>query len=101
MPRTHRRFSREVKMQIVEAIINGAAVSDVAKANELHPELARKWVREFRKSQVEAFSGKNLLRSENARIAQLERQLGQMAAEQIALKKALRRIKELAREKSG
>lgn len=99
MPRVYRRFSREFKMQIVDAVLQGAAVSVVAKANELHPELVRKWVRDFRQYQKEAFAGRGRAYTDDAKIAQLERQLGQVAAENIALKKALRRIKELAREK--
>jgi len=100
MPRVHRRFSREFKMQVVEAILGGAAVSAVAKAHELHPELVRKWVRDFRQYQKDAFAGRGRAYTDNAKIGELERQLGQLAAENIVLKKALRRIKELAREKS-
>ena len=99
MPRVYRRFSREFKMQIVAAVLQGAAVSIVAKANDLHPELVRKWVRDFRQYQKDAFAGRGRAYTDDAKIAQLERQLGQVAAENIALKKALRRIKELAREK--
>jgi len=99
MPRVYRRFSREFKMQIVDAILQGAAISVVAKAHELHPELVRKWVRDFRQYQKEAFAGRGHAYTDDAKVAQLERQLGQVAAENIALKKALRRIKELAREK--
>ena len=98
MSRVHRRFSREFKVQIVDAILHGAAVGVVAKANELHPELVRKWVRDFRQYQKEAFAGRGRAYTDDAKVAQLERQLGQVAAENIALKKALRRIKELARE---
>ena len=48
MPRSYRRFSREFKMAIVESILKGAVASQVAKANELHPEVVRKWVRDFK-----------------------------------------------------
>lgn len=98
MSRVPRRFSREFKMQVVDAVLQGAAVGVVAKANELHPELLRKWVRDFRQYQKEAFAGRGRAYTDDAKVAQLERQLGQVAAENIALKKALRRIKGLARE---
>ncbi len=101
MPRVHRRFSPEFKQQVIESVLNGAVVSAVAKAKELHPELVRKWVRDFRQAQLTAFAGRTSERAENARIVKLERELGQIAAENFALKKALRRIKELAREKGG
>ena len=89
MPRVYRRFSREFKMQIVAAVLQGAAVSIVAKANDLHPELVRKWVRDFRQYQKDAFAGRGRAYTDDAKIAQLERQLGQVAAENIALKKSL------------
>lgn len=87
MSRVPRRFSREFKMQVVDAVLQGAAVGVVAKANELHPELLRKWVRDFRQYQKEAFAGRGRAYTDDAKVAQLERQLGQVAAENIALKK--------------
>ena len=55
MPRIYRRFTREFKTQIAEAILNDAVASHVAKANELHPEVVRNWVRDFKKCQKDAF----------------------------------------------
>lgn len=101
MPRVHRRFPPDFKKQVVESILNGAVVSEVAKSKDLHPELVRKWVRDFRQTQLDALAGRTSERAENAKIVKLERELGQIAAENFALKKALRRIKELAREKGG
>ena len=48
MPRTYRRFSREFKMQIVDSILKGAVAGQIAKANDLHPEVVRKLVRDFK-----------------------------------------------------
>ena len=101
MPRVSRRFTREFKMQIVDAILNGAVASHVAKANDLHPEVVRKWVRDFKKYQKDAFAGRGQAYTDNAKVGELERQLGQLAAENLILKKALRRIKELARERGA
>lgn len=100
MPRVYRRFSREFKMQIVDAILKGAKVSQIAKVNELHPEVVRKWVRDFKQYQADAFAGRGKAYTDNAKIGELERQLGQLAAENLILKKALRRIKEVARERT-
>ena len=74
MPRTY-RYRREFKMQIVDSILKGAVASAVAKANDLHPEVVRKWVRDFK-----AYT-------DSANVGELERQLGQMAAEHLVLKK--------------
>src|SRR5271165_5526214 len=101
MPRVYRRFSREFKMTVVDAVLKGGAVSQIAKSNELHPEVVRKWVRDFKKYQKDAFAGRGKAYTDNAKIGELERQLGQLAAENLILKKALRRIKELARERGA
>lgn len=101
MPRSYRRFSREFKMQIVESILKGAVASQVAKANDLHPEVVRKWVRDFKAYQKDAFAGRGKAYTDNAKVGELERQLGQVAAENLVLKKALQRIKDLARERGA
>ena len=101
MPRSHRRFSREFKMQIVESILKGAVASQVAKANDLHPEVVRKWVRDFKAYQKDAFAGRGNAYTESAKVGELQRQLGQMAAENLVLKKALQCIKDLARDKGA
>ena len=87
MPRSYRRFSREFKMQIVESILKGTVASQVAKANDLHPEVVRKWVRDFKAYQKDTFAGRGKAYTDNAKVGELERQLGQMAAENLVLKK--------------
>ena len=67
MPRVYRRFSREFKMQIVDAILKGGKVSQIAKANELHPEVVRKWVRDFK-----AIPGRCICRSRQSLHRQCE-----------------------------
>jgi len=44
-------------MQIVDAVLKGTPASQVAKANDLHPESVRCWVRDFKKYQKDAFAG--------------------------------------------
>ena len=99
MSRVYRRFSKEFKMQIVDAVLKGTPASQVAKANDLHPESVRCWVRDFKKYQKDAFAGRGNAYTDNAKIGELQRQLGQLAAENIVLKKALGRIRDLARER--
>ncbi|MGC1380066.1 MAG: transposase [Candidatus Baltobacteraceae bacterium] len=68
MPRSYRRFSREFKMQIVESILKGAVASQVAKANDLHSEVVRKWVRDFKAYQKDVFAGRGKAYTDNAKI---------------------------------
>jgi transposase-like protein len=99
MPRVYRRFSKEFKLQIVDAVLKGTPASQIAKANDLHPETVRCWVRDFRRYPKDAFAGRGNTYTDSAKVNELQRQLGQLAAENMVLKKALGRIKELAREK--
>lgn len=98
MPREYRRFNKEFKMQLIDAVLKGAPASQVAKANDMHAETLRKWVRDFKKYQKDAFAGRGNAYTDSAKVSELQRQLGQVAAENLILKKAIRRIKELARE---
>lgn len=87
MPRVYRRFSKEFKMQIVDAVLKGTPASQVAKANDLHPESVRVWVRDFKKYQKDAFAGRGNAYTETAKVSELQRQLGQLATENMVLKK--------------
>lgn len=99
MPRVYRRFSKEFKMQIVDAVLKGTPASQIALTNELHPETVRNWVRAFKKYQKDAFAGRGNAYTDSAKVYELQRQLGQLAAENIVLKKALGRIRDVARER--
>ena len=70
-------------MQIVESILKGAVATQVAKANDLHPEVVRKWVRDFKAYQKDAFAGRGKAYTDNAKVGELERQLGQRAARSV------------------
>lgn len=52
MGRTRRNFSSEEKLKMVMAVIqDGKAVSDVAKENNVHPNMILNWKKEFQKTQ--------------------------------------------------
>ena len=58
-------------------------------------------MRDFKAYPKDAFAGRGKAYTDNAKVGELERQLGQMAAENLVLKKALQRIKDLARERGA
>ena len=48
MGRTRRTFTAEEKLKVVMAVIqDGKAVSDVAKENNIHPNMILNWKKEF------------------------------------------------------
>ena|SRR5579864_854249 len=97
MARTRRIFSREFKIQILRELDAGATIAETARAHELHPETIYKWRREHHKYSARAFAGRGHAYTDEAKIAQLERTLGQLAAENALLKKAIKYLEDWRR----
>jgi transposase len=92
MGRVRRRFSREFKVQVLREIEAGKQLAQAGREHEVHPNQIRKWQDEHRVYAEKAFSGNGSAYTEEARIAELERTLGQMTMENALLKKALTRL---------
>jgi transposase len=101
MPTQRRSFDKEFKYQILREIDAGTTVASVAREHGVHPETIRLWKRQQRKYGDRAFAGNGNSYSDEAKIAQLERTLGQMAAENALLKKAIKTLQQLSRKSDG
>lgn len=101
MPTQRRTFDKEFKYQILREIDAGTTVASVAREHGVHPETIRLWKRQQRKYGERAFAGNGNAYSDEAKIAQLERTLGQMAAENALLKKAINTLQQLSRKGDG
>lgn len=78
-------------------IENGAKQAEVCRKYDIHPVLVSQWRRIYDKNPDTAFSGKGNLYKEDARIAELERLVGKLYAENDFLKKALSTLEKRAR----
>lgn len=99
--KTRRTFTKEFKLSILREIDAGASIPQVARAHDVHPETIRNWRRSEKKYGERSFAGRGRAYTDEARIAQLERTLGQLTLENSLLKKALAMLKELEREQRG
>jgi transposase len=90
MATQRRLFDKEIKLQVLREIDAGSTVAAVAREHGVHPETIRLWKRRIRKYGDRAFAGNGNAYSDEAKIAQLERTLGQMAAENALLIKPSR-----------
>jgi transposase len=94
------QYSRELKMSAMRALDAGETGGQVARKFAVSPKLLEKWRAEWRAKGEEAFPGggrkPRLQRSlsDQQRIAELERKIGQMAMENDFLKKLLQHFKE-------
>ncbi len=79
----------------------GSTIAELARAHDVHPETIRVWSKMERKYGVKSFAGRGRAYTEEARIAQLERALGQSTLEISLLKKVLASFKELDRRNGG
>jgi transposase-like protein len=87
-----RRHSRDFKLQVVRQIINGEkSRAQICREHDLAERVVSRWKEEYLERGEAAFAPKAVSHDQQleARIAQLERFCGQLAAENDALKKTL------------
>lgn len=77
---------------------SGKKLAQIARENEIHPSLICNWKKEFSKDPENAFGGNGNTYKTEARIAELERLVGQLYAENKFLKKALKTLEKNIQE---
>ena len=84
-----RSFSREYKLEAVKLIQDrGVTVAQAARDLDIHENVLRKWVREFRTDPQQAFPGHGQMKPEQLEIERLRREVIKLKAERDILKKA-------------
>lgn len=96
-----RRFSREFKLQVIHQVEAGKSIAQAAREYQLHPGLIAKWRTAHREYAERAFAGHGNQYRDEARIAELERLVGQLTMENALLKKALLRLEGQLRRPNG
>jgi transposase len=94
MGMSRRKFSKEVKVAAIRRLESGASAAEVARAFEVNANMIHRWRKEFREGPGNAFSGAGKRRWDEAKVAQLERKVGQQTLEIDFLKGCLQRIEE-------
>jgi transposase len=87
--KTRRHYTREFKIAVVRDIETGKSLAQVSRENGIHPTLIVKWKNEYFANPEKAFSGNGRVYKDQARMAELERLVGRLYAENEFLKKAL------------
>jgi transposase len=89
MSTTRRKFTREFKTQVVREVEAGRTVAQAAREHQVHPTQINHWRRDLRRYGERAFAGNGRAYTDEARVAALERKVGQLTMENDFLKKAL------------
>lgn len=84
-----RSFTREFKLEAVRLVSErGLSVSQAARDLDIHENVLRKWVRQYREDPAHAFPGAGQMKPEQAEVAQLKNEIRKLKAERDILKKA-------------
>ena len=98
MKKTRRRYDRAFKISVVAELESGKPLAQIAREHSIHPALPSRWREELAENPEKAFSGNGNQYKDQARIAELERLLGQAHAEIELLKKAFAMTQKKVRE---
>jgi transposase len=98
MSKARTNYTKEFKMAIMSQVESGIPVAQVARENGLHPQLVFRWKKEFMNNPEKAFAGSGHPYKEQAKIAEYERTIGRLYAENEFLKKTLEKFSERAEE---
>jgi len=80
-----RTYTRDFKISVIREVEMGKTLAQVSRENEIHPVV--KWKKEYFRDPENAFRGNGRAYKEQARIAELERLVGQLYAENEFLKR--------------
>lgn len=94
-----RAYIREFKLSVL-AELQDKTIAQVSKKHNVHPSVIRRWRREYKESPAKAFIGKGNLWKMEAKLAEKDRLIGQLYAENEFLKKTAERLKQLRIEEA-
>ena len=95
MPRKRRSFSAEFKAQVVLELISGKkSLMEASREYNIKDTVLSRWKQEFVAKATQVFEQPQEVQEKEARIAELERKVGQQALEIDFLKGCLQRIEE-------
>ena len=94
-----RQFSREFKLSILKELETKRLV-EVSRAHNIAPSTVSGWRKDYEANPKESFSGQGNIWKEDAKLAEKDRLIGQLYAENAFLKKVYERLKQrIAEEK--
>jgi transposase len=92
MSKIRRHFSKEFKLQVIREIEAGKSLAHASREHQVHPNMLRKWRQQYQSDGEYAFAGNGHRYTQEAKVAELERLIGQLTIENAFLKKVLARL---------
>jgi len=76
-----RLFTKDFKLQVIRQVQAGKSIAQAAREHDLHPNLIAKWQKLHAQYAQNAFQGNGHAYTEEAKVAELERLIGQLTIE--------------------
>ena len=76
-----RLFTKDFKLQVIRQVQAGKSITQAAREHDLHPNLIAKWQKLHAQYAQNAFQGNGHAYTEEAKVAELERLIGQLTIE--------------------
>ena len=92
MTRKRRSFTKEFKLERIRELENGKKAAQIGREYGILPSLISLWKKEYYENPGHAFQGHGNTYKDEAKIAELERKIGQLYLENEFLKKALKTL---------
>lgn len=86
-----RSFTREFKLRIIQELAT-KSTAELCREHNLSPSLILYWKQDYEQNPTSAFAGHGNLWKDEAKLAEKDRLIGQLYAENAFLKKALERL---------
>jgi transposase len=96
-----RKFDKDFKLNVIYELNAGKSIAQLSREHDIHANLIYCWKKIFDKHGEESFLGNGKTYKTEARIAELERKIGQLTLENDLLKKAIRVQQEMSVKKKG
>ena len=84
-----RIFTKEFKQQVIREVQAGKSIAQASREHEVHPNMIARWQKLHEQYAEKAFQGNGNTYTEEAKVAALERLIGQQTIEIDFLKKVL------------
>lgn len=100
MAKKRKKYSKEFKISVIHELERGISPGELSRRHEIHPSMPTRWQKEYFKDPDNAFSGNGNTYKHKAKIAELERMVGQLHVENEFLKKAIANLgKKMGKER--
>ena len=92
IPGKRRVFTQEFKLKVLREVDAGKSQAQAAREYQLTETSIYKWRQQYAKYKAKAFAGRGRAFTDEARISELERKVGQLTMENDFLKKLLQKL---------